>query len=529
MLSSRLFIAIYETPGGVMIADFQPIARGLRFGYNNHGASVASWSAPSGLFQAFNLYAKCLGRHVEISASGHGIWKGRVEDIKITSGGVEFTCYGYQRALSDIPYTGFLSSTRTDLWETAFATHFAAMAPDRFHLTTKDGLGIYLQRGDTYINTTNLGGLMFRIPDKATSGIYTASFDWSTNLPTGWSVQMQFFDAAYGIISSQLIATGNGAVQSGSISASTTNAAIAVFFAYNNSGANYVATGETGTQYARLTNIRLKGTNSAALGANEIAGLMAINTAAANPSHFSSSLALIQGTGIDLRDEIWEDTYPAEILNYLAALGDSSSPPRVWEWGVTNDQVLYFRPRGSGRSWCIDVAEIDVERTLDGLMNSVYATYAEPGGRALRTATSTDAISVARNGVTRRTAFRTSTTVNAQATTHRDAALADGSDPRPRSGIEVSAIFTTTGQRVHPWMARSGDTITIRNLPPTVSADVDRLRTFVLSELEFDADTGIAKLVPEDPTPSLDVITARYAANMPLVISSFGVDRRTRR
>jgi hypothetical protein len=162
----------------------------------------------------------------------------------------------------------------------------------------------------------------------------------------------------------------------------------------------------------------------------------------------------------------------------------------------------------------VDIVAPDIEQTIDALYNSIYPIYQEAGGRTLRGTTSTDATSVQQYGLTRRRAVQVQTTSSTQANTHRDAALADGKDPRPRVGIEISALYSASGMRVHPWVARPGDTISIRNLPPTISADVDRLRTFVLSELEFDCDSGLATLTPESPTPSLDVMVAREAAGV---------------
>jgi hypothetical protein len=432
----------------------------------------------------------------------------------MVSGGLEFSTFGYQRAMSDFPYTCFLSSTRTDLWETAYTSVFASMTPDRYRLETKDGLRISLQRGDTYTNSANLGGLMFRVPDKSAGGIYAGSFSWSTTLPTNWQVVMQFFDSSGAFINGYTIATGNGALQTGSLSVTSTNAYTIVFYIVNVTGASYVATGETGTQYALLTNILFKFSSSASFTANEIAYLMVSNVSFVNSSQLSSTTALIQNPGIVLRDEIIEDQYPSDILDYLVSLGDDQTPPRQWVWGVDLDQALYFRPRGSGRQWYVDIVAPDIEQTIDNLFNSVYPVYQEAGGRTLRGTTSTDATSVQQYGLTRRRAVQVQTTSSTQANTHRDAALADGKDPRPRVGIEISALYSASGMRVHPWVARPGDTISIRNLPPTISADVDRLRTFVLSELEFDCDSGLATLTPESPTPSLDVMVAREAAGV---------------
>lgn len=514
MLSARLFLAIYETRGGTLIADFQTRARGLEIGFNEHGAAAASWDVPCGLFEAFSLYARCMGRHCEISAVGHPVWSGRVEDIKMTADGLAFAAYGYQRALSDVTYTQFWSSTKYAAWE-VWNGITNNRRPNLYRFSTNDEIGLYLQRGDTYQSGgLDVGSMMFRVPSSSSWYVSACSFDWEITLPTNWSFTIQTRDEAYGSTATVTIATGNGATQTGTTSPAITQNKILIFSIFNNTGANYTATGETGTQYARITNIRVKGTTSAAVNASEIVQSLITATAAVNPGQISTAMAQIQNPGIDLRDESYEDQYPADILDYLASLGDSQTPPRQWEWGVDQDQAIYFRPRGSGRQWYIDIAEPDLEQTLDNLFNSTYAVYQDATGRATRNATSTDATSVQQYGVTRRRAVSVQTTNSTQAGTHRDAALADGKDPRPRVGIETRAIYTQSGMRVHPWVVRPGDVISIRNLPPIISADVDRLRTFVLSEIKIDADSGTATLTPESPTPGLDVMVAREAAGV---------------
>lgn len=398
-----------------------------------------------------------------------------------------------------------------------------------YRMSTSGGLTIALQRGDTYGNLADVGSLMYRAPYDAYNAIYRAAFDWEITLPTNWSFGVEYYSQALAYIGGSTIATGNGATQSGAYSATFAGSYVFAIVVYNNTGASHTATGETGTKYARCTNVRLLGSSSSTVSANGVAWHMMNFVNSVNPGQLSSASVNLQDPGLDLRDEVYEDEHPADILNYLAGLGDTSTPPRVWEWGVNNDQALYFRPRGYGRSWYVDASTIDIERTIGVLSNSAYATYQEAGGRTLRTSTSSDSISVARNGLTRREAVETSTTAIGQATTHRDAALNDGKDPRPRTAIEVRMLRSDSGSRAYPWEADSGDTVTIRNLPPTISASVDRIRSFVISEVEYDADTGIAKLTPEDPVPSLDVITARYAAGLGFVVGPFTAGKRTNR
>jgi len=518
MNSARLFLAVYDGIGGAMLADFQTRALGLKFSKNKHGCASATWSVACSLYEGFRLQGTLQGKHAEISASGHPVWNGRVEDVSLTETGVDITALGYQVALRDTLFTQFWSSTQTQDWEPVYTSQVSNRYPDRYRLGTQDGLFLALQRGDTYGNVNHVGSLMFRIPDGSGRDLYTFSFNWEITLPTNWQFVVETRNSTFGSSASTSIANGNGATQTGSSSLTLTANSVLIVSIYNNTGANYTATGETGSQYAKLTGIRVKGTTSASLYADEIIRAIVAGVSGTNTTQLQNVWTLIQSPGLDLRDEIYLDATPSDILDYLAALGDTSAPPRVWEWGVTIDQALYFRPRGSGRTWTIDAGTLDLQQSMDGLRNAAYATYQDASGRTLRTATTTDPISIKRFGITRTIGIGTQTTVSAQATTHRDAALTDGANPRPRSGFDgIRWIFDTVGMPSYPWLANPGDVVSVRNLNPTSSADIDRVRTFVLSEMEFDADSGLATLTPEDPTPSLDVITARYSANMGFV------------
>ena len=82
--------------------------------------------------------------------------------------------------------------------------------------------------------------------------------------------------------------------------------------------------------------------------ADEIIEDLISHVTADNPDQLSDSTDLIESPGLDLLDEIYEDAYPADIANKLAALGDNQTPPRLWEVGVWENQTLHFRPKGSG-------------------------------------------------------------------------------------------------------------------------------------------------------------------------------------
>jgi hypothetical protein len=224
---------------------------------------------------------------------------------------------------------------------------------------------------------------------------------------------------------------------------------------------------------------------------------------AINPGALSTSNRLIVSPGIDLVQEIYEDMAPSDILDRLAAYGDSSGQP--YEWGVGEGRELYFRPRGSaGRAWAMDAADLEVTQRLDGLINSTYATYKDASGRVLRTAAQTNAASISRYGLTRQSAQDVDTTSSATATTVAATAVAATATPGPTAAVEVRRISTLTGAPARGEWVRAGDTVTIRNLPPTTNTAIDRIRTFRVAQTKYDLDSDTIEIIPEAPGPDLE-------------------------
>lgn len=227
--------------------------------------------------------------------------------------------------------------------------------------------------------------------------------------------------------------------------------------------------------------------------------------AAANAlnSFMSSSTMLVQDPGVTLA-EIYEDQYPVDILDRLCNLGDSQTTPRLWEAGVWENRILHFRPRGdAARKWAVDVAAADIERTLETLYNSVYAVYQDGGNQRAVTATSSDSTSIARYGLTRRAAVSLQAIDSTLAGKVRDAYLSDHKDPPVRAGVGFRRLYDQFGTLWPAYAARSGDQVTIRNLPPTATSDIDRIRTFRLKETDYDADIDWMSAVPESLRASI--------------------------
>lgn len=254
-----------------------------------------------------------------------------------------------------------------------------------------------------------------------------------------------------------------------------------------------------------------------AIYADEIVRDMQSAVITANPAQLNASTALIQSPGFDLTHAIYEDADMTAILNELAALGDTQTTPRIWNWRVMRGRVLVFEPRGaSARAWYADVSDEDLEIDLatDQLLTSAYPLYQEPGGRTLRGATLSNADALARYGVTRRSAVPTQTTISAVAAITANAMLADRSRPIPRIKVTIRRVFDSTGAPVPLDVidAGRGDTLTIRNLAPGLSTDLDRLRTFRITRTDLDLMAGVLVCEAESPPSSMDALLSRGVA-----------------
>jgi hypothetical protein len=228
-----------------------------------------------------------------------------------------------------------------------------------------------------------------------------------------------------------------------------------------------------------------------------------------NSTQLLPDTSQVTSPALDLFDEVYEDAVPRDILDHLITLGDNATIPNQWEWGVTGLRQLYYRVAGAvAQTWYVDVSGIQVQRSLEQLANSVYAVYQDASGRTLRGAVSTDSASVTRFGITRVTPAAASTTSLTQANVLRDATLADDADPPPRFGLTFSAVYNSVGGRVPLWMPRAGDTIVIRNLPPTISVNIDQIRSFRIARTSCDLIARTLTIEPLVPLPSVQALIA---------------------
>lgn len=239
--------------------------------------------------------------------------------------------------------------------------------------------------------------------------------------------------------------------------------------------------------------------------ADEIIRDLVSTVSAVNPTQLQSTTALVQSPGRDLVDVVYEDAAMTDIATDLAKQGDTTNT--AYEVGVDVNRRMYFRPRGSqARTWYIDIDDMSLSRSLDGMYNSLYAKYQNASGDTVRGTVSTDASSVQRYGITRRRAIDVQTSDTTYATNVRNAALVDDALVEPRAGYTVSRVFGAGGAPVPLYHVQACDYVTIRNLPPAVLNTLDTIRTFRITRTEYDPIAGALTIEPEAPLPTLDAL-----------------------
>jgi hypothetical protein len=572
----RLALQMFESPTGNPIADFSG-AIDISFDSNEHGYRSLTFTAPMSQVEAFYFYDMAPAKWIEFGFGAGVAWEGRVEDREIVDGGLRITAMGAWRALSDVPYTALWSKSGTADWELGIA--LSNYSNDAYEIDNNNRIYFAPRKGESFSPFNPKGFYSFLIPYNSQRNIDGVSFDYEL-LGDGnsWVLAWRKSDRdGSGLTYIDAKVNGTGTT-TGSVYTSGLNCERFIFEAYVTSGVTH--SGDTGTVYAKITNIRVVTSTENAIDttttttisagsqvvtpasmtgiyvgqrliidsgastsesvvvtavtastftatfANSYSGTTTIQAHAVyadeiikdlvshvngvNSGELSDVTGFIESPGLDLLDESYEDMYPADIATKLARLGDGEDPPRRWEVGVWDDQILHFRPRGSAaQAWYVDIDRVTLNSTLDAMRNSAYGLYQDDNGSVLRTAAADDENSQEQNGIIRRAALQVQTTSATQAEKHRDALLADKAEITPQTSLRPDRLMDAGGSFYAKWLCRTGDTCTIRNLPPTLSDSIDKIRTFVIGEVAYNPLTDELQITPETPLPSLEVLVAR--------------------
>ena len=504
----RLALQVYrDATRAELVADLTAVATNVIMTVGRHGYLTLEFEIPAGFLDALRWYEQP-ALHIYLNAGTFPVWEGRLEDVAPVPGGVRLTAYGYWRSMFDLPYTALWCHSRYNEWFLPTDDDLAGRAPEKYVSDVNSRLYSTCLSGESYVNGADALGFILRAPHRGENDVLQIDFDYDFDMPTDWRFQVVVWDFDLGSFNIEDTVASAGSNLTGSKSLTLTSGYDAVeILVYNNTGGLSTPSGDTGTNYLKITGVEVRGTTSANVYADEIAEAIITFITGTNSSQLSDSTTLIESPAVDLLHEVYEDRWPGDVLIDLAQRGDNQSPPQLYEVGVMEGQRLYFRERGSeAQTWSIvNAVRQDITRSLEALRNSAYGLYQDENGNQRRTANSSDASSVDQFGLTRRRPVQVSTTSDTEAQTARDTAIENEKDIIPQAEIEVMWVLASDGGLSPPWMPRPGDIMVLRDLPPAQSRIVDRVRSFWLDMLVYELDTGIAGLVPEaEPvTPAL--------------------------
>jgi hypothetical protein len=493
---------------GVAIADLSYAVRSVRVAWGEHGPADLSVDLQLPLWLSWQIYGWTGALDVQLTWHGRVIWRGRLERSALIPQGISITAAGYWRALTDVPYTALWSSTSVGDFRPVLIQEIANAYPDRYEMDTNNRVFITPRKGETLGNTPYIAYQAYEAPDQGVRDIVALSFDYELLAPVNWRVGCNVYTNAalpWTLVAGPWSLNATGVLQTGSQSVTFSASDVVTFWMYYNA-APAVYGGETGAAYLRITNLRIKTTTVATVLSSAIASALVTYINGINSAQLRSDTTGITATTLDLRDEIYEDAYPSDILVKLALL-------EGYQVGVDESQTLFFEPVGtSSRAWAIDLSQPEIERALSDLRNRRYATYQDASGRTLRTAVADNTLSQARNGIIRSAPVDANTTSSSQATTIRDTALADSADPVPRYQVQTGALWTMNSAPADLVEVRAGDTITIRNIPASLGATAEEIRTFRVARAEVSFSQGrkpVLTIEPTTPVPRLDVLLAK--------------------
>jgi len=498
-------IAYEDATKAVMIADWSNRVSDLTFETDEHGFGVLMATIPMPTERAFRIYDGIAFAHVLLSNGASVAFEGRIEDRSIIPGGLRISAYGYQRAFSDLDYAGYWSVSGPDQWIIMTSADRTGTINEAYRLDKRNRLRIDLEKNGVYTNATTIG--RFGINYDGRADIAYVTFDYDVYLPTNMSARLYSTTGNYAASATLegFNIAGNGSSQTGTNSEAITASSKSLFFQIIPT-ADVTYTGETGARYVEITNLRVTGLDGTVY-ADEIAADIVAFVSGTNSTQLSTSTVLVSSPAQDIENAVYVDMPCNKVLDDLAQLGDGST---VYEWGVWEGQRLHFRERGSaGRSWYVDIGDIRVDSTIDDMYNSVYGIYTY-GSETRHTNAVTDATSVAKYGVTRLKALKTQAKGSGAAQAWLGAFLDDHKDAIPRTQITVDRIFTASGARSDDLsQVRSGDTLTIRNLPPGSGGVVDNIRTMFIIRTRMDVLANELTIYPGAEPPSLELLVAR--------------------
>lgn len=261
-MAVQLFLAVHD---GKPIANLSRRTTSATMDTDMHGeASLSATVRMPRLAEQFRYYDREAGLDLVVTDSGREVWRGRMEETTVSSEGLRLVAYGTWRACSDVLHTAMWSDTRFGSWRTVLETEAGGWSPQRYSVDFRNRINISPNKGDVHgggVGARNICGVAYQLPERGSRFATNLAFDYETVLPSSdWYLQVAGYSAAptgglWTQIAASNIINGSG---SGSQCVLLSGSPVAVEIRVAPLFSPGVAlTQESGTQYARITNLRL--------------------------------------------------------------------------------------------------------------------------------------------------------------------------------------------------------------------------------------------------------------------------------
>lgn len=513
-MANQLYIGLYSGTTGAMLADWSPRVTRASMSTNKHGFKSLSVTLRMGNREALRLLQLRGLARVVVGSHRGVVWEGRLEDITVRGDEVDIEAFGYWRAFFDVPFTGFFSAATSAGWREYFT---GSTTPHKFEWDNNNRIYITYREGETYQMGEGLY-IGLSLPHKSDSLFSEITFDYEFYGPANdIEVILYSYNEAMNVTTSQWGLTSSGILQGGTASISMLPREYHLAFNFKNSTLGSVTGPETGTYYFKATNLRITGTVGAApVTADKVVQSVLAYVHELNPTQISVSLAGINtnDADLDILELVYEDKWPGDIILEMAQNASSST---AFQAAVWEDQRLVFQPVDHTRrhTWCADLGEIELEQSLDLLVNSAYGVYEDSAGIRRRTALVTDAESLAQWGITRARAVSSSTSSESRSEQLALDFVSANKDGPPRAHIELRHLAEPGGTTADLWRVRAGDFLEIRNLPPALPDILRGIRLMRIEETSYDIMRDVLTVVPSwELTTLREVLGVSYPPSL---------------
>ena len=368
-MSVQLYLAVHD---GKPIANLSRRVTSATMEFDLHGeASLSATVRMPRLAEQFRYYDREAGLDVVVTDSGREVWRGRLEEPTVASGGFKLVAYGTWRALSDTLHTAMWSTTKVSGWFEMTSAMQNGRIPEAYEFSTQAGEIVISAKKDSWQGNSPVvsGQIVMTAPHRSSQLITNVAFDYDFLDSNGsYEAFLQSFQAAYPYTSAPWTYVANlwgpaTATGTGSILAPLTTPATAVGFLIYRNAPNAFNANETQENRLRISNLRITTVP------------LAVNTTlAANASVGATSVVVASATEA------------AKIQIGMALyLGNATAPERVTVTNVSGTTIT-ITPLAAAKVTGNTVRaqalrSTDIAAALIAEMNTANGSYVRATGR----------------------------------------------------------------------------------------------------------------------------------------------------